>query len=124
MERHLRRVTVERPLAPRRVLRRRSVGTKVTDDEYASLEAMAGSHALSEWVRDTLLRAAAPDWNTSTLLAELLALRTIVLNLHFALCSGESVSADTMQRLIERADQEKAQRARERLTPRRNGGLP
>jgi hypothetical protein len=106
------------------VLRKKSVGTKVTDDEYATFVTMAGGEALSQWVRETLLRAAAPDWNTSTLLAELLALRTIVLNLHFALCSGESVTAETMQRLIERADQEKAQRARERLTPRRTGGLP
>ena len=44
-------------------------------------------------------------------LAELLALRTIVLNLHFHLASGTPVAAETMQRLIERADQDKYQQA-------------
>ena len=42
------------------------------------------------------------------MLAELLALRAILLNLHFHLCSGTPVTAETMQRLIERADQDKA----------------
>ena len=43
----------------------------------------------------------------ATLLAEVLAPRTILLNLHFHLCSGTTVTAETMQRLIERADQDK-----------------
>ena len=49
------------------------------------------------------------------MLAELLALRTILLNLHFHLCSGTTVTAETMQRLIERADQDKRQQAEARL---------
>jgi hypothetical protein len=55
-------------------------------------------------------------------LAEVLALRTILLNLHFHLCSGAAVTAETMQRLIERADEDKHQQAEARLhtTTRRN----
>ena len=48
-------------------------------------------------------------------LAELLALRTIVLNLHFALASGEALTEDTVDRLIERADHDKIRKAQERL---------
>ena len=45
----------------------------------------------------------------------LLALRAILLNLHFAVCSGEPVTVDMMRRLIDRADQDKIQHAHERL---------
>ena len=69
-----------------------------------------------------LVKAATPNPAEPILLAEVLALRTILLNLHFAICSGEAVTAETMLRLIERADQEKMQHACERLAlaaPRR-----
>ena len=94
--------------------RTKSIGTKVTAEEYARLEALAGEQTISEWVRAVLLRAAAPSAEP-ILLAELLALRTILLNLHFAVCSGEPVTAETMRRLIDCADQDKIQHAHERL---------
>jgi hypothetical protein len=100
--------------------RTRSVGTKVTDEEYAELEACAyDKHlSISEWCRAVLLewaegsKVSDPD---ETLLAEVLALRVILLNLHFAVSQGQTLSADEMQRLIERADQGKLDKARERL---------
>ena len=95
-------------------LRSKSIGTKVTPEEYATLEALAGPHKLSEWVRTVLLQTAAPHVE-SLVLAELLALRTIVLNLHFSLCRGEAVTTEAMQRLIEWADQGKVRQAQERL---------
>ena len=67
-------------------------------------EALAGEQTISEWVRAVLLRAATPSAEP-VLLAELLALRAILLNLHFALCSGEPVTAETMRRLIDRVSQ-------------------
>jgi hypothetical protein len=48
-----------------------------------------------------------PPAADATVLAEVLALRTILLNLHFHLCSGAAVTAATMQRLIARAVQDK-----------------
>jgi hypothetical protein len=96
------------------VLRTKCISTKVTDEEYARLEALAGEQTISEWVRAVLLRAAAPSAEP-VLLAELLALRAILLNLHFAVCSGETVTAETMRRLIDRADQDKIHHAQERL---------
>jgi hypothetical protein len=39
------------------VIRRKSIGTKVSEEEYAQLEALAGGRALGEWVREVLLRS-------------------------------------------------------------------
>ena len=96
--------------------RTKSIGTKVTPEEYDRIHALAGEQPISEWVRAALLKAAAdPPAADSIVLAEVLALRTILLNLHFHLSSGRPVTPDTMQRLIERADQDKRQQAEARL---------
>jgi len=95
--------------------RTKSIGTKVTPEEYARIQTLAGEQPVSEWVRGALLKAAEPPAADATLLAEVLALRTILLNLHFHLCSATTVTAETMQRLIERADQDKQQQAETRL---------
>jgi hypothetical protein len=95
--------------------RTKSIGTKVTPEEYARIQTLAGEQPVSEWVRAALVKATQPPAADATLLAELLALRTILLNLHFHICSGATVTAETMQRLIERADQEKRQQAETRL---------
>ena len=54
-----------------------------------------------------LLQAATTQPTEMILLVELLALRTIVVNLQFALAHGEPPTVEAMQRLIERADLEK-----------------
>jgi hypothetical protein len=95
--------------------RTKSIGTKVTPEEYARIQTLAGEQPVSEWVRGALLKAADPPAADATVLAEVLALRTILLNLHFHVCSGTTVNAETMQRLIERADQDKRQQAEARL---------
>jgi hypothetical protein len=101
--------------------RTKSIGTKVTPDEYTRIQALAGEQPVSEWVRAALLKAADPPAADATVLAEVIALRTILLNLHFHVCGGAPLTAETMQRLIERADQEKHAKAEARLTasPRR-----
>jgi hypothetical protein len=95
--------------------RTKSIGTKVTPEEYERVRALAGEQPISEWVRAMLMKAADASPADSLLLAELIALRTILLNLHFHLCCGTPLTADAMQRLIERADQEKWQKAEARL---------
>jgi hypothetical protein len=97
-------------------LRTKSLGTKLTEDEYARLEALAGGQSLSEWTRDILLKAAARQAVEELFLAEVLALRTILLNFHYAAANGEMPSADDMQQLIDQADHDKFQRAKERLS--------
>jgi hypothetical protein len=100
------------------VFRRKSIGTKVSEEEYARLEELAGGRAMSEWAREVLLREldgrqARPA--DETVLAEVLALRTILLNLHFAVAKGEAITAEGMQAIIDRADASKERKASERL---------
>ena len=100
-------------------LRTKSVGTKVSEAEFAVLEerARAAGMRLAEWVREVLLAAPmgdSADANAVTL-AELLALRSLFLNLSFRAAKGESLAEEEMRTLIERADATKMQRARERL---------
>jgi hypothetical protein len=94
--------------------RTKSLGTKLTDDEYTQCQALAGTQTLSEWARAILLRAVQPDALQQALLAEVLALRTILLNMHFAIANGQALTSAHMQTLIDRADHDKWDKARER----------
>jgi hypothetical protein len=100
-------------------LRTKSVGTKVSEAEFALLEerARGAGLRLAEWVREALLSAPVelgPD-SGEVALAEVLALRSLLLNLHFRAAKGEPVAEAEMRGLMERADGSKMQRARERL---------
>ena len=105
-------------------LRTKSISTKVTDEEYAQFEALAGEQTISEWARDVLLKATKPNAGEQIVLAEVLALRTILLNIHFAVSQGQTLTAEEMQQLIERADQNKLSKARQRLAEAATGGVP
>ena len=80
--------------------------------------ARAAGLTLSEWVRDVLLAGpgAEPGVEAASevILAELLALRSLFLNLQFRADKGALTEAE-MRSLIERADAVKLDRARERL---------
>jgi hypothetical protein len=92
----------------------RSISTKVTEDEYALLAVRAGAQTISEWSRTVLLKAAAPDPPIAALLGEMLALRAILLNLHFAVGTGITPTAEMLQSWIARADRDKWRHAAER----------
>jgi hypothetical protein len=70
---------------------------------------------LSEWVRDVLLASspeAGAEAANQVLLGELLAVRTILINLLFPV---SKVTPEQMEALIERVDKDKMRRALERL---------
>ena len=95
------------------------MGTKVSEAEFALLEerARAAGLTLSEWVREVLLAAPGEpgaELAGEVVLAELLALRTLFLNLQFRSDKGPLTEAE-LRGLIERADGVKIERARERL---------
>jgi hypothetical protein len=108
-------------------LRTRSAGAKVAEKEYVEIEKLAASRGLNvgEWCRETLLaRVNAKEPRATTdcagagqaaLMAELVALRAILLNVLFKLANGQTLVAEEMQRLIDRADSDKLRKARERL---------
>jgi hypothetical protein len=104
-------------------LRTKSIGTKVSEEEFAALEATAraADMTLSEWVRAVLLAVPGVELPGDeaalagrVTLAEVLALRTLFLNLQFRQAQGPMTEAE-MRGLIERADAVKGDRARERL---------
>jgi hypothetical protein len=111
-------------------LRTKTLGTKVSEEEFAQLEAAASERGLtlSEWCREMLLASVNGQEEKSAdaggtgqavfagaLMAELVALRAILLNVLFKLANGEKPTAEEMQRLIDRADSDKLKKARERL---------
>ena len=106
-------------------LRTKTLGTKVSEEEFAQLEAAASERGLtlSEWCREMLLasvngqeeKSADSGRADQALMAELVALRAILLNVLFKLANGEKPTAEEMQRLIDRADSDKLKKARERL---------
>jgi hypothetical protein len=106
-------------------LRTKTLGTKVSEEEFAQLEAAASERGLtlSEWCRETLLarvngqeeKFVDSGGTGHALMAELVALRAILLNVLFKLANGEKPTAEEMQRLIDRADADKLKKARERL---------
>jgi hypothetical protein len=96
--------------------RSKSISTKVTEEEYAQLETLAGDQTISEWVRDALLKAAKPSPAEQTIVAELLALRMILMNILFIIANREPLTSASMDDIIERADASKLPMALERLT--------
>ena len=97
-------------------LRGRSLGTKLTEVEYACVEAAAlkAGVGLSEWCRRAVLDFAERDGSQPAervVLAELLSLRSVLLSVVFQMSKGQPVSEEEMRRLIERADREKQKRA-------------
>lgn len=106
-------------------LRTKSIGTKVNEEEFARLEqaAQKASKTLGEWCREVMLASANGQPETlngrggeaHAVMAEVVALRVILLNVLFKQANGEPLTAEEMQRLIDRADSDKLRKARERL---------
>ncbi|MFN7913719.1 MAG: hypothetical protein U0Q55_00155 [Vicinamibacterales bacterium] len=94
----------------------------MTDDEYAAIASAAGTQRISEWLRRVALTTAAAEPADRVLLGELLALRAILLTLHFSVAAGERLTREGMQRLIDRADHDKDLRAQVRLAAPSSGG--
>src|SRR4051794_22509523 len=84
-------------------LRTKSIGTKVSEEEYARLEkaAQKASKTLGEWCREVMLsnangHLAQPGGGrqVEALMAEVVALRAILLNILFKQSNGQRVTAE------------------------------
>ena len=102
--------------------RTRSVGTKLTDEEYAQLESLAAAQGVTpgECVRELVLRAfgkpaAEATIAEQTVLSEVLALRTILINIIYDQANGHEIAPERMRELIAKADAGKVEKALERL---------
>jgi hypothetical protein len=105
-------------------VRGRTISTRVTESEWKQLEMVWTSCGLTrgEWCREVLLNQAASSSAVTDsvselvlLLAEVLASRTILINLLHALGRGDSLSPEQVRSLTDRADGEKLRRALDRL---------
>lgn len=80
-------------------LRIKSVSTKVSEEEFAALVARARARklTLSEWVRAELMepRGAESGAANEVLLGEVLALRSILINLLFSVSEGKPLTVFT-----------------------------
>jgi hypothetical protein len=104
----------------KREVRSRSVGTKVTEAELRVLESRAerAGLTLSEWVRDVLLGSSIETGTLAAeraILAEVLAMRTILLNFMLKVGEGTAIPEESSKKLIAWADANKMKRALEIL---------
>ena len=104
----------------KRALRTKSVGTKVSEAELRVLEsrAAAAGLTLSEWVRDVLLGSSVEMGTLAaerTILAEVLAMRSILLNFMLKLSARQPITEQVSRELIAWADENKMRRAMEIL---------
>lgn len=112
-------------ITPNKRQRTRSAGTRLSEDQYAKVQAQADAHSLgmSEYMRNTLLSAPSQTDAINGLqtlfrvqLEEVLALRIIVLNLAGALAKGEPVTLELLQAVRTHADGLKAEKAQKLLS--------
>src|SRR5579863_8136024 len=92
------------------VRRTRSVGTKLSDEEYAQLESLAAAQGVTpgECVRELVLAAfgqpaAEAAVAEQTVLSEVLALRTILINIIYDQANGHEIAPERMRELISNA---------------------
>ena len=99
--------------------RSKSIATRLTETEFSEVE-MAANNAgkkVAEWLREAALTQARAGEKTLTdpvLLAEILALRDLVLNL-FAVASKGPLSDETLRKISAYADSIKGQKTEELL---------
>ncbi len=83
------------------------------------MNAWRAGRSLSRWLHDLVLATLRSDPRDVALLAEVMALRTILLNLHYAVLAGQKLTPELMQGVIARADEHKLRLAGERLAAAR-----
>jgi hypothetical protein len=96
------------------------VGTKVSEAELRVLESRAAAAGLrlSEWVRDVLLGSSVDTGTMAAeraILAEMLAMRSILLNFMLKLSARQPITEQVSRELIAWADENKMRRAMEIL---------
>src|SRR5579875_2451720 len=97
--------------------RTRSITAKVTVDEEAVLKAAAENAGLtvSEWSRQALLGCAAVSPDARLLLAEFLALRTVIVRLYGDQIQGLRASDERLKVLLQQAETSKFDQADSRI---------
>ena len=105
--------------------RAKSIATRITETEFTEIESAATAEGkkVSEWLREAALaqaRGRRPDETDPILLAELMAVRNLLVNL-FASASKGALSDESIRKMTAYADSIKLQKAEEFLASRKDG---
>lgn len=105
----------------RQQFRTRSVGTKVTNQEFElfTLRAHRAGQTLSEWTRDVLLSETRNEGNNFDLICEVVGLQLLVMNVLAPLARGEKISTDQFQSIVKSVQLTKLKAAEDMLSRRR-----
>jgi hypothetical protein len=102
--------------------RARSIATRLTDTEFGEVEAAAADAGkkVAEWLRDAALahaRAAKEEQTDPILLAEIMGMRSLMLNL-FAKASEGPLTTEDLRKMSAYSDSIKEQKAKEFMAQR------
>ena len=105
--------------------RAKSVSTRITETEFAEIESVASAEGkkVAEWLREAALaqaRGRRAGETDAVLLAELIAMRNLLVNL-FASASKGPLSEESIRKMTAYADSIKLQKAEEFLASRKDG---
>jgi hypothetical protein len=91
-------------------LRTKSIGFKVSEEEYAQLEtaARASGQTLGEWCREMILRGGASH---DPALAEIIGVRLLLVNVLGPVAAGEKVTPERFSQLLDQISEAKHQLA-------------
>jgi len=106
-------------------MRVKTASTKVTEGEFAELEAFASQHgqSVSEWIRQTLLAEVRSQRNGATnfhLFTELVGIQLLLMNTLGPLIRGERMTPQHLNAVLRQVQSAKARKAQELLNKRLN----
>jgi hypothetical protein len=108
--------------------RARSIATRLTDAEFGEVEAAAADAGkkVAEWLREAALahaRASAEEQTDPILLAEIMGMRSLMLNL-FARASEGPLTTEDLRKMSAYSDSIKERRAQDYMAQRRRRASP
>ena len=106
-------------------LRARTASTKVTDSEFAELDAFASQRgqSISEWIRQTLLSEVRNQRNSATtvhVFTELIGIQLLLMNTLGPLIRCEKMTSEHMDAVFRQVQSTKGRKAQEILMKRLN----
>jgi uncharacterized protein (DUF1778 family) len=115
------------PLSVNESSRAKSIATRLTEAEFAEVDAAAASAGkkVAEWLRDAALAhaRAGQEQTDSILLAEIMGMRNLMLNM-FAKASQGPISIEDIRKMSAYSDSIKEQKADEFMEKRRHRNSP
>ena len=90
-------------------LRTKSIGFKVSEEEYAQLEtaAQAGGQTLGEWCREAMLREMRDAEKRDPALDEIVGVRLLLVNVLRPVAAGERLAPEAFDKLLDQISEVK-----------------